>query len=124
MCREHGFAVIARVPFDEGSLTGTMTRDMRFPKDDWRSLYFTPENLGETMDHVDALRKDVPTAHRCPTSRCASSSRARDVTTVIPGMRRIRHVEGNLAASDAPPLDGGLMTKLRRHRWVRTHVIP
>ena len=124
LCRELGVAVIARVPFDEGSLTGTMTRDMRFPKDDWRSLYFTPENLGETMDHVDALRKDVPTGASMPDIAMRFILASPDVTTVIPGMRRIRHVEGNLAASDAPPLDGGLMTKLRRHRWVRTHVIP
>jgi len=124
LCRELGVAVIARVPFDEGSLTGTMTRDMRFPKDDWRSLYFTPENLGETMDHVDALRKDVPTGASMPDIAMRFILASPDVTTVIPGMRRIRHVEGNLAASDAPALDGGLMTKLRRHRWVRTHVIP
>ena len=45
MCREHGIAVIARVPFDEGSLTGTLTRDTTWPEGDWRNLYFTPENL-------------------------------------------------------------------------------
>ena len=27
-CQEHGIAVIARVPFDEGSLTGTLTRGL------------------------------------------------------------------------------------------------
>ena len=42
MCRELGVAVIARVPFDEGSLTGTLTRDMTWPEGDWRNLYFTP----------------------------------------------------------------------------------
>ena len=62
MCRERGVAVIARVPFDEGSLTGTMTRDMTWPTGDWRNLYFTPEKLAETLDRVDALR---------PTSRPA-----------------------------------------------------
>ena len=60
MCRELGVAVIARVPFDEGSLTGTMTRDMTWPDGDWRNLYFTPDKLAATLDRVDALTSDVP----------------------------------------------------------------
>jgi aryl-alcohol dehydrogenase-like predicted oxidoreductase len=46
-----------------------------------------------------------------------------DVTTVIPGMRSVRHVEANLRASDGHSLTKPLLTQLRRHRWVRTHVI-
>ena len=38
-------AVIARVPFDEGTLTGTLTKDMTWPEGDWRNTYFVPENL-------------------------------------------------------------------------------
>ena len=37
---EHDIAVIARVPFDEGSLTGTLTRDSTWPQGDFRNLYF------------------------------------------------------------------------------------
>ncbi len=62
MCRERGVAVIARVPFDEGSLTGTMTPGMTWPEGDWRNLYFTPDKLDETLDRVDALKADVPPA--------------------------------------------------------------
>ena len=36
-------AVIARVPFDEGSLTGALEPGTRFPEGDWRNLCFTPE---------------------------------------------------------------------------------
>ena len=61
MCRERGVAIIARVPFDEGSLTGTMNRGMTFPVGDWRNLYFPPDKLGAILDRVDALRPDVPT---------------------------------------------------------------
>jgi aryl-alcohol dehydrogenase-like predicted oxidoreductase len=43
-----------------------------------------------------------------------------DVSTVIPGMRKLRHVESNLACSDAGVLPDGLMAELRQHRWVRT----
>ena len=45
-------AVIARVPFDEGSLTGAMTKDTRFPEGDFRSVYFSPEKLGPIIDHA------------------------------------------------------------------------
>ena len=54
-CQRHGIAIIARVPFDEGSLTGTLTRDSTWPEGDWRNLYFTPENLAITLKKVAAL---------------------------------------------------------------------
>jgi len=54
--------VIARVPLDEGSLGGKMTPETRFPKDDWRALYFGPENLANTIHRVDKLKKIVPAA--------------------------------------------------------------
>jgi aryl-alcohol dehydrogenase-like predicted oxidoreductase len=41
------------------------------------------------------------------------------VSTTIPGMRRPRHVERNLAASDGTPLPPRLRDGLRAHRWDR-----
>ncbi len=35
-CREKDVAVIARVPFDEGSLAGSLTLDSKWPAGDWR----------------------------------------------------------------------------------------
>jgi len=123
MCRELGVAVIARVPLDEGSLTGTMTREMYWPEGDWRNIYFTPEKLSETLDRVDAVRPDLPPGMTLPSLALRFILASPDVSTVIPGMRRVRHVEANLAVSDGHPLDDALVTKLRRHRWQRTHVI-
>ncbi len=59
-CQERGIAVIARVPFDEGSLTGTLEPGTRFPEGDWRNLYFTPEQLDATLPRVDRLKAIVP----------------------------------------------------------------
>ena len=59
-CQQHGIAIIARVPFDEGSLTGTLRADMTWPEGDWRNLYFTPPQLRETLDRVDRLMPLVP----------------------------------------------------------------
>jgi len=124
LCRERGIAVIARVPFDEGSLTGTLTRTSRWPSGDWRNLYFTPENLAETLDRVEALTADIPAGMSMPEAALRFILASPDVTTVIPGMRRVRHVEANLGVSDATPLSDATLQRLRHHRWVRTHVIP
>jgi aryl-alcohol dehydrogenase-like predicted oxidoreductase len=123
-CRELGVAVIARVPFDEGSLTGTLTRTSRWPAGDWRNLYFTPANLSATLDRVEALTGDVPAGMSLPELALRFILANRDVTTVIPGMRQVRHVEANLGASDGQPLPAETLARLARHRWVRTHVIP
>jgi aryl-alcohol dehydrogenase-like predicted oxidoreductase len=124
LCRELGIAVIARVPFDEGSLTGTLTRDSRWPDGDFRNIYFAPELLAETIDRVEAFRPDVPPGMSMPEAVLRFILANPDVTTVIPGMRKVRHVEANLAVSDAPRLAPAVVDRFRRHRWVRTHVIP
>ncbi len=123
-CRELDVAVIARVPFDEGSLTGTLTRESAWPEGDWRNVYFTPANLAETLGRVDRLAMLVPSGMDLPEVALRFILTNPDVGTVIPGMRRIRHVEQNLAAGDAEPLPARLVDALREHRWDRTHVIP
>jgi aryl-alcohol dehydrogenase-like predicted oxidoreductase len=123
-CEEQGIAVLARVPFDEGSLTGALTRSSRWPKEDWRNLYFTPENLDATLDRVDRLRPLVPAGMDLPELALQFILERRAVTTTIPGMRQVRNVERNLAASDGSRLPEHLMTAMRAHRWDRTAVIP
>jgi aryl-alcohol dehydrogenase-like predicted oxidoreductase len=122
-CREHGVAVIARVPFDEGSLTGTLMRDTIWPQGDWRNLYFTPEKLRETLDRVDAVRSDLPAGMPLPELALRFILASPDVSTVIPGMRTPAHVERNLAVSDGRPLDPTVVDALRKHRWHRTYVV-
>jgi aryl-alcohol dehydrogenase-like predicted oxidoreductase len=117
-------AIIARVPFDEGSLTGKMSRDMTFPSNDWRSLYFTPDNLRDTLDRVDALQLDVPAGMTVAELALRFILEHPVVSTTIPGMRKTAHVAENTAVSDGRRLGEGLMADLRKHRWDRTHVIP
>ena len=118
-CRERGVAVIARVPFDEGSLTGTLTRDSRFPQGDFRRMYFGPENLGPTMERVEALLPVVPAGMTLPELALRFILANPDVATVIPGMRRPRHVRANIAVSDAGPIPTEVLEELRKHRWDR-----
>lgn len=124
MCRELGVAVIARVPFDEGSLTGTMTRDMTWPVGDWRNLYFPPDKLAAILDRVDALKPDVPAGMTMPELALRFILANPDVSTIIPGMRRVKNVEANLAVSDGKALPAELVARLRKHRWVRTYFVP
>lgn len=118
-CREHNVGIIARVPFDEGTLTGALTLESSWPDDDWRSTYFVPENLKASVEHGDALRPLVPDDMTMPEMALRFILSEPAVSTIIPGMRKLRHVEANIAASDAGPLDHSLMRELEEHRWDR-----
>ncbi len=123
VCRELGVAIIARVPFDEGSLTGTMRRGMTWPNGDWRNLYFTREKLDETLTRVEAVRHDLPAGMTLPELALRFILSNPDVATVIPGMRRRTNVEANLAVADGLGLAPDVLAKTRKHRWVRTYVL-
>ena len=118
-CRAEDVAVIARVPFDEGSLTGTLTLETTWPADDWRSTYFVPENLRSSVARADALKPLVPAGSTMSEMALRFILNNPDVSTVIPGMRKIRNVEANLASSDKGPLPAVLHSELQKHRWVR-----
>ncbi|HEY3380515.1 MAG TPA: aldo/keto reductase [Vicinamibacterales bacterium] len=124
VCEELKIAVIARVPFDEGSLTGTLTPDVHFPEGDWRALYFRGDNLRDTIARVDRLHPLVPAGMTMPELALRFILEHPAVTTTIPGMRRVANVEKNLAASDGVRLAPGVMAALRHHRWDRRTVIP
>lgn len=119
-CREHHVGVIARVPFDEGSLTGVLTADTRWPDGDWRNTYFVPENLAATVERVERLRPLVPEGMSLAEMALRFVLSCPDVATVIPGMRRVANVEANVAAAEAGPLAPELLEALRAHRWDRT----
>jgi aryl-alcohol dehydrogenase-like predicted oxidoreductase len=119
-CRELGVAVIARVPFDEGTLTGTLTRESKWPAGDWRNTYFVPENLVPSVERADRLRPLVPPGSTMADMALRFILSNPDVATVIPGMRKERHVRANAATSDAGALPEELLAKLQAHRWDRT----
>ena len=120
VCRELNIGVIARVPLDEGSLGGKLTAETKFPKSDWRSTYFGPENLAKTVARVDKLRQVLPDDMSMPEMALRFILSNPTVSTTIVGMRNVDHVRQNIAASDASPLDADLLEKLKAHRWDRT----
>jgi aryl-alcohol dehydrogenase-like predicted oxidoreductase len=118
-CAAHDIAVIARVPFDEGSLTGTLTRQSRWPEGDWRNIYFNRDHLDATLARVDRLQPLVPEGMDLPELALRFILEHPAVSTTIPGMRRPRHVERNLGVSDGVPLPAPLAAALKSHRWDR-----
>lgn len=118
-CEEMDVAVIARVPFDEGTLTGNITLESTWPEDDWRSTYFVEENLKSSVARADALRPLVPDGMTMAEMALRFILNEPRVSTIIPGMRKLRHVEMNIATSDAGPLPGDLHQALTAHRWDR-----
>jgi len=113
-------AIIARVPFDEGTLTGTLTKDTTWPEGDWRNTYFVPENLSASVDRAEALRPLIPEGMDMAEMALRFILANPTVSTVIPGMRKLRHVEANITASDGRALPADLIAELRKHRWDRT----
>ena len=118
-CKAHNVGVIARVPFDEGTLTGTITLDSTWPKGDWRNTYFVEENLQSSVAHAEPLRTIVPPDSSMPEMAIRFILSNPTVSTTIPGMRKLHHVEANIAASDRGPLEPSLLQTLYAHRWDR-----
>lgn len=119
-CRKHNVGVIARVPFDEGGLTGKITPETTFPKKDWRNQYFTPERKKDVYERVQRIAQllgnEAATLPELALKFCLHDPA---VSTAIPGMRSPAHVQSNLAVSDQPPLTPAMVEKLREHRWDR-----
>jgi len=118
LTQEANIGVIARVPFDEGSLTGTITEETNFGNDEFRAHYFRGDHKKQVVDHINKLRKDLGGEEGAlPEIALRFCLSHPAVSTVIPGMRKVRNVEANCAASDKGPLPKPMLNKLRRHAW-------
>jgi len=119
-CQENGIGVIARVPFDEGGLTGTITPETTFPEHDWRNSYFRGERKREVFDRVGKLKGLLGAeASTLPELALRFILSHPAVSTVIPGMRTVAHAAANTAVSDGRLLSPALLTELKHHAWQR-----
>ena len=120
LCQEMKVGVLARVPLDEGGLTGNITEDTQFEPGEFRAEYFRGDRKREVAEHVKALQQDLngaPGSLPQIAVRFCLSHKA--VTSVIPGMRRIATVEDNCRAATAGSLDARTLAILKRHAWDR-----
>ena len=118
-CIEKDVAVIARVPFDEGSLTGTLTADSTWPEGDYRNKYFGPENLSETLRRVEEIDADRPEEMTLAALALRFILSNPAVSTVIPGMRNPKNVVQNIESASAGPLSDETIALMRKHKWIR-----
>jgi len=120
LCQEKNVGVIARCPFDEGSLTGRLEESLPFHEDDWRNRYFKGSRLQETLARVEKLKFLVhgerKSLAQAALKFCLSHPA---VSTVIPGMRRPEHVEENCTVSDGLPLAPKELDQIKAHAWPR-----
>ena len=120
LCQQHGLGVLARVPFDEGGLTGTITPETTFPRGDWRHHYFKGDRKRQVFERNEALKALLGEESRTLPELALRFCLAHEaVSTVIPGMRRLASVEANVAVSDGRRLSPELKAELRRHAWRR-----
>jgi aryl-alcohol dehydrogenase-like predicted oxidoreductase len=119
-CLKHDVGVLARVPLDEGGLTGAITPATVFPADDWRNRYFGGDRKRQVYERTEALRKllgaEAATLPELALRFCLSHDA---VSTVIPGMRRMATVDANVAVADGRRLSPALLTELAKHAWPR-----
>jgi aryl-alcohol dehydrogenase-like predicted oxidoreductase len=124
-CIKHNIGVIARVPFDEGSLTGRINEETVFPEGDFRNGYFKGDRRKQVAEHVNAIVRDLRLSDRSALAaiaiRFCLSSPA--VSTVIPGMRSVSSVTGNAMAAGQGPLPTDFLDILRGHAWNRNFYV-
>jgi aryl-alcohol dehydrogenase-like predicted oxidoreductase len=120
LCQKHKVGVLARVPLDEGGLTGTITEDTQFTPGEFRESYFRGDRKHQLVQHVNALKRDLAetpgTLAEIALRFCLSHPA---VTTVIPGMRRVATVESSCRAASAGKLDAKTLAVLKHHAWDR-----
>jgi len=112
--------ILARVPLDEGALSGRFTEDIQFPKGDFREWYFRGGRRREVVQHVDALKRDLA-GESVPDTALRFCLSHPAVSSVIPGMRTRAHVESNAALSEQGALPGEMLAMLKRHAWDRNY---
>jgi aryl-alcohol dehydrogenase-like predicted oxidoreductase len=120
LAQANGVAVMGRLVFDEGSLTGKLTNEMKFPENDFRRRYFRGDRLAETVARVEKVRADLEgSGYTMPQAAIRFALAHPAMSCVIPGMRNVSQVEANLAAAETPPMPHPLVEKLGRHIWLR-----
>lgn len=120
LCMEKNIGVLARVPLDEGALSGAITEQTQFPEGDFREYYFRDDRKKQVVEHVNALRKDLgPDAAPLPELALRFCLAHPAVSSVIPGMRTVKHAESNSRLPDLGPLPAGTLAILKRHAWDR-----
>jgi aryl-alcohol dehydrogenase-like predicted oxidoreductase len=119
LCIKDNIGVLARVPLDEGGLTGKIDENTKFPPGDFRESYFGGDRKRQVAERIAAIRRDLNGGEDMAALALRFCLSHPAVTTVIPGMRTVRHAEANAMLSDQGPLPKETLAVLKRHAWTR-----
>ena len=118
--KEHNIGLIARVPLDEGGLSGKIDSNTTFQEGDFRSSYFSSDRLLELEERIEELScllsEEIQSVSELALRFILTHP---EISCVIPGMRKIKHVIDNTAVSDKGSLSSTLMEELKKHSWER-----
>lgn len=121
--KRNNIGLIARVPLDEGGLTGKLTLESRFT-DPLHSVYFSKDRLQEVVPRVEKLQNLLgKEARTLPELALRFLLSFDEVSTVIPGTRKVKYVEDNTSVSDGRKLTPQLMQELKKHAWERNFYV-
>jgi aryl-alcohol dehydrogenase-like predicted oxidoreductase len=121
LCRELDIGVIARVPFDEGGLTGAIKPETVFPETDFRNWFFRGGRKEQVFNRVERLKMLLGAEAESLAELALRYTLSNDaVSTVIPGMRKPDHVIRNISYSDGRTLSQELLLRLKQFTWDRS----
>ncbi|MCJ9754057.1 aldo/keto reductase [Neorhizobium sp. BETTINA12A] len=133
--KQKNVAVIVRVPLASGLLSGKITRDTAFAKDDHRNFnrHGDAFDVGETfagvpfevgLQAVEEVRKLVPRGASMAAFALKWILMNEAVTVIIPGARNEAQARGNAAAAELAALSAEVMTATKEiyARLVAPHV--
>jgi len=133
--KQKNVAVIVRVPLASGLLSGKITRDTAFAKDDHRNFnrHGDAFDVGETfagvpfevgLQAVEEVRKLVPAGAPMAAFALKWILMNEAVTVVIPGARNEAQAKSNAAAADLAAISAEVMTATKEiyARLVAPHV--
>jgi aryl-alcohol dehydrogenase-like predicted oxidoreductase len=120
LAMERDIGVIARVPLDEGALTGRIDQYTQFDPADFRAEYFQGDRKKQVADRVAAIERDLDiVAGTMPEVALRFCLSPPAVSTVIPGMRTRANVDFNCSIPGKGPLPEKVIAILRNHAWAR-----
>ncbi|MEX3625419.1 aldo/keto reductase [Viridibacillus arvi] len=120
LCEKHNVGVVVRVALDEGGLTNKITPESSFPEDDFRFHYFRGDRKVEVFNRVQRIARELEIDPQIlPEIALKFVLSNPVVSSVIPGMRNIEHVEKNVRVSNGVYLIEKELEILSNHQWFR-----
>jgi aryl-alcohol dehydrogenase-like predicted oxidoreductase len=117
--KANNIGLIARVPLDEGGLTGRYNLDTKF-SDPMHSVYFSPDRLEQLLPRADKLKELLNGEAKTMAELALRFILSFDeISCAIPGTRKVKYVEENTAAADGRKLSDDLMNELKKHAFER-----